>query len=85
MPESGPADAVTARVLALLADGTPRSTGELAAALEADPAAIRACTARLSRGKRVVRVGTRHEPPAAGYWFPGRPVSHAVWALPERP
>jgi hypothetical protein len=71
-----------ASVLALLADGTPRSTGELAACLGTDAAALRECVTRLAKSRRIVRVGTRKEAAPVGSWFPSRAVSHAVWALP---
>ena len=65
-----PAGQLNALVLEVLADRTPRTAEEIAAALGADMAAIRACLTRLLAARRVLRALAR-----------GRPG----WTLPERP
>ena len=71
-------------MLALLGQGTPRSTGELAALLGLDVTAVRECGSRLADAKRVVRVGYRDERPWAGGWQAGRQMRYGAWLLPER-
>jgi predicted ArsR family transcriptional regulator len=70
------------RLLALLADGTPRSTGELAAAAGVDRLGVTFTMERLKQTGRVVAVGTRHAAPARGGWQAGRTAPQTVWALP---
>jgi predicted ArsR family transcriptional regulator len=82
---AGSSPLLAQRILDLLGDGVPRSTGELADALGADPTAARHCLSRLANTRKVVRVGYRTETLRRG-WQTGRTVHHAVWTLPgQRP
>ena len=76
------ADTFEARVLALLGDGTPRSTGELVDALGMDVLTVRECLDALQRQRRVLRVGYRHERPRGGRLRASKTVRYAVWTLP---
>ena len=69
--------AASDRIVALLADGTPRSTSQLADAVGADAAEIRWCLRHLVRTKRVVRAGGRTRPARLGL------ADAAAWTLPE--
>ncbi len=82
MPGPHPPSPLGQRILDLLGDGEPRSTTEIAAALEADPTAIRGTLHRLRLSRRIVRVGERHEAPlTAASWAGRKPVRHVVWGL----
>ena len=85
MPAPRPQALLAQRILALLGDGQLRSTAEIAAALDADPVAIRASLTRLRERHDIVRVGFREEALTRGGWERRQKVRHAVWVLAHQP
>ena len=83
MAEPRSPDALAERVLALLADGTPRSTGELAAAVGVHRLGITRTMIRLKQQGRVVPCGRQPDAPGTGGWERGKASQQTVWTLPD--
>jgi len=84
VPEPQHQAALEERVLALLADGTPRGTGELAAALRVTRLGVSRVMTRLVAAGRVVNRRAPAAAPVSGAgWQARKATRQAIWTLRE--